>query len=141
MRKKLGSLASAVACVFAAGLISLGGVLVNRVGWPFVWLVYEWRDPSYVEQINYRGLWANYFFWLVIIIVLLGILERLKTINFSMKRVVFFVVVFVILLLLWAALHDIGQGEPDPYGEYLMLLITPVVFAFMGFIYKRKLLD
>lgn len=141
MKRKIIAPILAFGSVFLAVLVSLGTYFINQIGWPFAWLSYEWRDPSYVEMINYRGIWADFFFWLVVILGLLAFIRKLRKLSFSMKKVVFFTVVLVILAFDWAALHDIGAGEPNPYQEYAVLILTPFLFLLMGFVYRKKLLN
>lgn len=40
-------------------------------------------------------------------------------------------ILFLIILLDWAALYDIIKGDPDPYAEYSMLLLSVVVFCYI----------
>lgn len=141
VKKKIIPLLLAFISLSLSLAITLGSCFINEVGFPFPWLTYQWRDPSYVELINYRGLWADFFFWLAVILGLLVLIKRIKNYSFSFKKVVFFVSILVILVFDWAALHDIAKGEPNPYQEYVFLIFTPFLFLVMFFIYKRKLLE
>ncbi len=48
-----------------------------------------------------------------------------------MKKIVLIIVVLILLALDLAALHDILKGEPDPYAEYGMLVVSVIVFGFL----------
>jgi len=63
--------------VISSAAITLGTYFINEVGWPFAWLRYEWREPSYVEIIQYKGLWLDFFFWLGIVLILLAFIKGL----------------------------------------------------------------
>jgi len=57
-----------------------------------------------------------------------------------MKKFLFGISIFVILALDWAALDDITTGiEPNYTGEYLILILSLLIFGFMEYyFYKRK---
>ena len=57
-----------------------------------------------------------------------------------MKKFLFGISIFVILALDWAALDDITTGiEPNYTGEYLILILSLLIFGFMGYnFYKRR---
>ncbi len=55
-----------------------------------------------------------------------------------MKNLLLIAVVFVLLALDWAALHDILKGEPDTYLEYAMLMFSLVVLGTMTFFGLRN---
>lgn len=55
-----------------------------------------------------------------------------------MKKIIINTSVLVIILLDWAALHDILKGEPNPYGEYLVLIISILAFFYVGLKSLRK---
>ncbi len=60
----------------------------------------------------------------------------LKEIIKTVTRVSF---VLIILALDWAALDDITTGnEPNLNGEYLMLIVSGIIFGFMAFLYINK---
>lgn len=50
-----------------------------------------------------------------------------------MNKIIIYAVVTLILMLDWAALHDIIKGESNPYLEYLMIIDSIIIF---GLIYK-----
>ncbi len=123
--------------VFLAGAITIGTYFINQVGWPLAWLRYEWRDPSYVEIIQYKGLWLDFLFWLVVALILLALFKRFSKFNFSMKKTVLVATALVTLALNWAALHDITKGEPNPYGEYALLIFSPLFLGIIIFLYRK----
>ncbi|OGG06429.1 hypothetical protein A3D05_04590 [Candidatus Gottesmanbacteria bacterium RIFCSPHIGHO2_02_FULL_40_24] len=50
--------------------------------------------------------------------------------NISRRKIILTAVIFLILLLDWAALDDITTGnEPDYYGEYAVLILSAVFFV------------
>ena len=57
-----------------------------------------------------------------------------------MKKFLFGISIFVILALDWAALDDITTGiEPNYTGEYVILILSLLIFGFMGYnFYKRR---
>ncbi len=46
-----------------------------------------------------------------------------------MKTVLLIGIVVLLLVLDWAALHDILKGEPNLYGEYGTILFSIIVLA------------
>lgn len=54
-----------------------------------------------------------------------------------MKTILAIAMTMLLLALDWAALHDILKGEPDPYAEYIILLVSIMAFAVMAFIGVR----
>jgi len=123
--------------VISSAAIAFGTYFINEVGWPFAWLRYEWREPSYVETIQYKGLWLDFFFWLAMVLILLALIKRLCKFTFSMKRIILVAMALVVLALDWAALHDIFKGEPSPYGEYALLIFSPLLLGAIIFLYRR----
>lgn len=91
-----------------------------------------------MEKINYRSLWADFFFWLVIILTLLVVLKKVKKFKFSFKKTLLTVLVLVIFALDWVALHDILKGQPSPYGEYMIFGLSFVIFGGMIFFFFHK---
>ena len=57
-----------------------------------------------------------------------------------MKKLLVGLFILVILALDWAALDDITTGnEPSYLGEYAMLILSILIFGFMGYyLYKQK---
>lgn len=55
-----------------------------------------------------------------------------------MKTVVTLGMAVLLLALDWAALHDILKGEPNPYGEYGVILFSIIIFGAMIFIGLRR---
>jgi hypothetical protein len=41
--------------------------------------------------------------------------------------------VLVLVGLSWAAAHDILKGEPNPYAEYAVLMLSGLIFILLGF--------
>jgi len=58
--------------------------------------------------------------------------------NQAMRVLLSIAVVLVLLALDWAALHDILKGEPNPYGEYGMLVFSAIVFGLLALAGLRK---
>ena len=56
----------------------------------------------------------------------------------AVKVLLLVAVVLVLLALDWAALHDILKGEPNPYGEYGMLVFSAIVFGLLALAGLRK---
>ena len=137
MNKKMVPVILAFTSVGLSVAITIGSVLVNKTGLPFAWLRYEWRDPSYIEIVQYKGLWLDVIFWLVIVLSFLGVIRKLRKLSFSMKKTIIMVNIMLILALDWAALHDILKGEPNPYGEYAILFLSPFLLGMMLRLYKR----
>lgn len=48
-----------------------------------------------------------------------------------MKRMAIFAVVVGLLLLDWAALHDVLRGEPDVWQEWAILGLSAVAYALL----------
>ena len=130
----------ALASFLSSIVVTLGTYFVNEVGLPFAWLDYEWRNPSFVEHIDYKGLWLDFFFWLVVVLMLVTLFNRFGRFSFSMRKTLAITAIFVLLALDWAALHDIASGEPAPYGEYAILVLSFLLFGSIGIgTYKKKL--
>lgn len=55
-----------------------------------------------------------------------------------MRKLLLGGVIVLLLVLDWAALHDIVKGEPDPYLEYAMVAFSVLVFAAMGFAWLKQ---
>jgi len=51
-----------------------------------------------------------------------------------------FICVFAlgVLMITWAALHDITKGEEDPYGEVAFLSISAISFIIVLILYFKK---
>jgi len=135
--RKIISPALALLSVISSAAITFGTYFINQVGLPFAWLRYEWRDSSYVEIIQYKALWLDFFFWLGIVLTLLVFIKGLCKFTFSMKRTILVAAGLVIFALDWAALHDIVKGEPSPYGEYALLIFSPFLLGAIIFLYRR----
>ena len=56
----------------------------------------------------------------------------------KMRTVLLIGTIVLLLLLDWAALHDILKGEPNLYAEYGMILFSIIVFGVMIFIGLRR---
>lgn len=141
MSRKIFPPLLALISVSLSALITLGTYLINEVGWPLAWLRCDWREPSYVEMIQYQELWLNLFFWLAVILILLALFKKLGKYTFSMKKIVFFVVILLVLALDWAAMHDILKGEPNPNLESAFLFFSLPVFMIMAFLHRSSFLD
>lgn len=64
--------------------------------------------------------------------------EKVK-LKSSMKKVLFWGAILLVLALDWAALDDITTGkEPDFTGEYLILLVSAVFFGFLLWKHLRR---
>ena len=46
-----------------------------------------------------------------------------------MKKIFIGILIVALLVLDWAALHDILKGEPNPIAEYLMLSFSVVIYS------------
>jgi len=56
-----------------------------------------------------------------------------------MKKIWVWLIVFTLLLLDWAALDDITTGqEPNYAGEYAILIISVIIFVFLGILKIRS---
>ena len=57
-----------------------------------------------------------------------------------MKKLLVSLFIFAVLALDWVALDDITTGiEPNYTGEYLILILSLLIFGFMEYyFYKRK---
>jgi hypothetical protein len=53
-----------------------------------------------------------------------------------MNKISILFIVLLLFLLDWAALHDILKGEPEPYEEIAMLLVS--IFIFLIIFFKQK---
>jgi len=54
------------------------------------------------------------------------------------NKFVIWLSVFTLFVLDWAALNDITQGEPGPYGEYAILVISVPLFIWLFKKIKKK---
>jgi hypothetical protein len=48
-----------------------------------------------------------------------------------MKLFIRLLVIVLLLALDWVALHDIIQGEPDVWSEWVFVILSLIVFAIM----------
>jgi len=55
-----------------------------------------------------------------------------------MRTILLLGLIALLLALDWAALHDILKGEPDPYMEYGMVLLSVAMFGLVIFIKLRR---
>ncbi len=55
-----------------------------------------------------------------------------------MRTILLLGLIALLLALDWAALHDILKGEPDPYMEYGMILLSVAMFGLVIFIKLRR---
>ena len=53
------------------------------------------------------------------------------------RKIIDWWVIFLILILNWAALHDILKGEPNLGGEYAILIVSGLMMV--GLIIKKEL--
>lgn len=56
-----------------------------------------------------------------------------------LKKLIFYFLIFLLLLLDFAALHDILKKEPNPYLEYFILFSSLIIFLLIIFRVLRKL--
>jgi hypothetical protein len=67
-------IASLAITFFAVGV----RVFPDQTGVPLSWLRYEWRDPSYVEFVQYPQFIIDVIFWFTITYGVLVLLIKLK---------------------------------------------------------------
>ena len=60
--------------------------LPDQTGIPLPWLRYEWKDPSYIEFVQYPQLIIDIIFWFIVAYVLLVQLNKLLNKNVKNKH-------------------------------------------------------
>ncbi len=55
-----------------------------------------------------------------------------------MKKILLGVSALFLLALDWAAAHDILKGEPNPWQEYAVLILSAIFFALLLFSWIRR---
>lgn len=61
------------------------------------------------------------------------------TTNCNSRRSVYIFLIALVLLLDWAALHDILKGEENPLAEYSMLVLSLLLLPLLIFKIFRKI--
>lgn len=117
-----------VVVVVLALVLAVGSVTANQTGWPFGWLV----TGSENMPVMYRWLWLDFFIYLGLLLLGLLGLDRLTRVTIPMVAVLKSVGLWLLLMLMWAAWHDVASGEPQPYEEYVMLILGGFVLGFVG---------
>jgi len=57
------------------------------------------------------------------------------------KYIITGIIIIILLMLDWAALHDIVKGtQPGYWAEYAMLTVSAIVFAAIAFFGFRKII-